>query len=225
MISIILLEPENSGNVGAVARVIKNFGFEKLILVNPKCKIDEECRKRAKNAQEILADAKISKRMPNVDTLIGTTSELGTDYNIPRSPITSEQLTKLELKGNVGLLFGRESYGLSNEEINKCDFVVTIPTNKKYPALNLSHSVAIILYELSKNKENITSHIESMTVSERKQMNKMFKKILSSLKFSTPEKKQTQLVVWKKILGKIFLSRREAYAVMGLFKKIIEKIK
>ncbi|MBI5065568.1 RNA methyltransferase [Candidatus Woesearchaeota archaeon] len=225
MTSIILLEPENSGNVGAVARVMKNFGFKELILVNPKCKIDEECRRRAKNAQEILAGAKILKKIPIVNTLIGTTSELGTDYNIPRSPITSEQLTKLDLKGTVGLLFGRESYGLSNEEINKCDFVVTIPTSKEYPALNLSHSVAIILYELNKNKENIVSHIESMTVSERKQMNKMFKQILSKLKFATKEKKQTQIVVWKKILGKIFLSKREAYAVMGLFKKIIGKIK
>lgn len=225
MISIILLEPENSGNVGAVARVMKNFGFEELILINPKCKIDEDCRKRAKNAQDVLASAKTLKRIPKLNTLIGTTSELGTSYNIPRSPITSEQLTKLDLKGDVGLLFGRESYGLSNEEINKCDFIVSIPTNKKYPALNLSHSVAIILYELSKNKENITSHIDGLTVSEKKQMNKMFKKILSSLKFSTKEKKKTQEIVWKKILGKIFLSRREAYAVMGLFKKIIEKIK
>ncbi|MBI4919312.1 RNA methyltransferase [archaeon] len=225
MISIILLEPENPGNIGAVARVMKNFGFAKLILVNPKCEITEECRNRAKNAQDILANAKISKELPEFDTLIGTTSLMGTDYNIYRSPLVPEQLTQLDLKGNIGLLFGRESTGLTNEEIKNCDFIVTIPTNKKYPALNLSHSVAILLYELSKNKENITSHIRAMTVEEKKQIDKNFNEILNKIKFATPEKKETQQMVWKKIFGKTFFSKREAYAVIGLLKKIKDKMK
>ncbi len=225
MISIILLEPENPGNIGAVARVMKNFGFAKLILVNPKCEINEECHNRAKNAQEILNDAKILKELPEFETLIGTTSLMGTDYNVYRSPITPEQLTKLDLKGNIGLLFGRESTGLSNEELKKCDFVMSIPSSKKYPALNLSHSVAIVLYELSKNKENITSHIRAMTVEEKKQIDKNFNEILDKIKFATPEKKETQQMVWKKIFGKTFLSKREAYAVIGLLKKIKDKVK
>lgn len=225
MFSIILLEPENSGNVGAVARVMKNFGFKELILVNPKCEINDECRKRAKHAQNILDNAKIVKKMPVLDTLIATTGIIGSDYNISRSPITPEQLTKLELKGKIGLVFGRESSGLCNEEIKKCDFVVSIPTSKNYPSLNLSHAVAIILYELVKNNKSVTSEIKLLTLQEKKQLNKIFNEILANLEFRTVKNKETQQKVWKKLLGKSFLSKREAYAVIGLLKKILEKIK
>jgi len=224
MISIILLEPENSGNVGAVARVMKNFGFKELILVNPKCEINEECRKRAKNAQDILKNLKIVKKILEVDTLIGTTGIIGSDYNVPRSPILPEQLLKLNLKGNIGILFGRESSGLTNEEIDKCDFTITIPTDKRYSTLNLSHAVTIILYELSKQKQNITSGIKILTPPEKKQLNKIFNEVLDCIEFATVEKKETQKIVWKKIFGKTFLSKREAYAVIGLLKKIKEKM-
>ena len=84
------------------------------------------------------------KNIPKLQTLVATTAKIGTDYNIPRSPITPAQLSSI-YKGSVGLIFGRESIGLTNEEIQQADFVVTIPASKKYPVMNLSHSVSIIL--------------------------------------------------------------------------------
>src|SRR3989338_6081549 len=160
---------------------MKNFGFKKLILINPVCNPKSiTARKRSKHAVDVLNNSKIislkSKKeiysvMNKFDYTIATTSQLGTDFNIARSPITPEQLLnklsndKINItKTKIALVFGRENYGLSNEEINACDFSLTIPTNKEYPSMNISHSIAVVLYELSKlndnQKENkVNSHI------------------------------------------------------------------
>lgn len=230
MISVVLIEAENSGNIGAIARVMANFDFKELILINPKCKvICEESICRAKHAQEILNTAKIVDKahLKNFDYLIATTSKIGTDFNIPRVPISPEQLVqslKNKTNARIAILFGREGKGLINEEIEAADFTIAIPTSRKYPAMNVSHSVAIILYELSKiaQKGNIADHINPISSAEKKQISKMLDSILKKMKFSTKEKKETQQKVWKRIIGRAFLSKREAYAVMGFLRKIIK---
>lgn len=218
------MEPEKAGNVGAIARVMSNFGFEDLVLVNPQCDyLSEEAQGRAKHARNVLKKAKVVQidALKNYHTLIGTTSRLGTDYNIPRSPLSPSQLAEiLPNKKNVGLLFGREGIGLKNEEIEMCDFVVTIPTSKKYPTMNLSHSVAVICYELFKAQENITSHIRFASDVDKKQIMKMVKEQISKMKFSTTAKKETQQKIWKRIIAKSFLTKREAFALMGFFRKL-----
>jgi TrmH family RNA methyltransferase len=226
---IVLIEPENPGNIGAIARVMKNFDFSNLVLVNPKCSItSSECIARAKHAKDVLDKTKSVKKMPKFDYVIATTSQLGTDYNIPRCPITPEQLAgKLSVlkKSKIAILFGREGTGLSNEEILASDFVVTIPTSKKYPTMNLSHSVTIILYELHKKigNERIGEHIAPIGEPEKKQIAKMFNEAINKMKFLTKENKETQRRVWKRVIAKSFMTRRESYAVMGFLRKIIGK--
>lgn len=227
MINIVLVEPEKPGNIGAVARVMANFEFENLFLVNPKCNhLDKESLDRASHAKNILEKAKIIsfKELKKFDYKIATTAQLGTDYNVLRSPVNPEELIKIiKPKANIAIIFGRECNGLTNQEINQMDFIVTIPTSKKYQTMNLSHSVAIILYELFKQNENITSHIRPISQKELEQIEKMFNKLLEKVSFTTKEKKETQRKVWKRIISKSFMSKREAYAVMGLLKKLIEK--
>ena len=218
MNSIILVESNNSGNVGAIARSMANFGFKKLILVNPKCNhLSQTARNRAKWAQDVLQKAKVVKQIPKMDTLVATTAQIGSDFNIPRVPITPKKL-KTVIKGNTGLIFGRESSGLTNEEINQADFVVSIPADKKYPVMNLSHAVTILLYELS--DADHTQHITQASKAEKNQIMKMLNSKLEQMDFKTKEKKQTQIKVWKRILGKSFLTKREAYTLMGFFKKL-----
>ncbi len=216
-LSVILVEAKNSGNVGAIARSMANFGFSKLILVNPRCKhLSQTARNRAKWAQDVLKKAKVVNKIPKVDTLIATTAKLGSDYNIPRVPISPKQLSKVA-KGNIGLLFGRESIGLTNEEIQQADFVVSIPASKKYPVMNLSHAVTILLYEIS--KEDHTFHIKLATEADKRQVLKLLNQKMKSMDFKTKEKKQTQIKVWKRMISKSFLTRREAFALMGFLKK------
>ena len=154
MISIVLIEVENPGNLGAIARSMKNFGLKNLILINPKCNhLSLDAIKRAKHAKDILKNAKKEKLsyLKKFHTVIATTSKLGTDYNLPRSPITPEQLVeRINPKAKTAIVFGRESSGLVNKELELADFIITIPTSTIYPALNLIHAAAIIFYELSK---------------------------------------------------------------------------
>lgn len=229
MISIVLIGVENSGNLGAIARTMKNFDFNKLVLVNPKCKINTEAKNRAKHAQDILRKAKVVSQWPKFDYVIGTTAKLGSDYNVNRLPLLPEQLSKklvkLPKKTSVGLIFGREGIGLTNEEIEKCDLIVTIPSSKKYPTLNLSHSVSIILYELFKvgGAKTKLDRINPAQLVDKKQILKMLNKVLGGIKFSTKEKKDTQKLVWKRIINKAFLTKREAFVVMGFLRKLMKK--
>lgn len=228
MIHIILIEPETPGNIGAVARVMANFNFNKLVLINPKCNhLDHEARNRAKHAQNILENALVcdESQLKKFDYLIATTARTGTDYNIPRSPLTPKELAEKLKEGTTkktGLIIGRESTGLYNDEIERCDFCVTIPASKKYPTLNISHAVSILLYEIYQvaEKENSISHITPIGRAEKEQINKMFNTLFDKLEWQTKEKKQTQKLLWKKIIGKSLLTKREAFGVMGLLRKL-----
>jgi TrmH family RNA methyltransferase len=226
MVQVILVEPSNPGNLGAIARVMANFNADKLVLVNPKCdKNNIEGLVRSKHAFRILQKAKVVKKLSDVkaDYLVGTTSLTGTDYNIPRSPLSPEVFAKKAIANKkIAVVFGREGDGLYNHEVALCDFVVTIPTSLKYKAMNLSHSVAIVLYELFKHsKEKKTGqHIVYATEKEKKVLLKNIDKILDKLEFRTKEKKQTQKIVWKRAIGKAMLTKREIFALIGFFKKI-----
>lgn len=226
MITIILLEPRNPGNIGAVCRAMANFDFKSLILIEPKCDIkDIELVKRAKHGQKVVKNISVRSRkcLDDFDYLIGTTARLGTDYNIPRSPLTPEQLARkvCNVRGNVGILFGKEDSGLTNEEILKCDFIVSIPSSKNYRVLNISHAVAIICYEIFKRKiEGIFREYPAAGKLEKKALLKKVDRVLDGIEFSTPEKKRTQKIIWRRILGKSFLTRREIFALHGFFEKL-----
>lgn len=234
MISVVLVEPEIPGNIGAVARLMGNFDVSSLVLVNPKCDhLSSEAIARAKHAGSILKKAKVVKWsvIKKFNVKVATTAIVGSDYNLPRSPLSpealSEKLVSVSSRSKIAIIFGREGEGLSNKEIADCDFSVTILSSNKYRTLNLSHSVGIILYELFKKqssvkKENKSSH-PLMSEKEKEVILKTFGKIFSKLPFSTKEKRETQKTLWKRIIGKSFMTKREAFAVMGFLRKI-EKV-
>ena len=224
---IVLMNPEYPENLGLCARVMKNFDYDSLVLINPKCKIGKKAHKVAKHGNSVLKKTKIKNfsYIKKFDYLIGTTAILGTDYNIPRNTINVEQLGNKLLKikkSKIGLLIGRETIGLKNEEIELCDILVTIPASKKYPTLNISHSVAILLFEIFKktNVDKSNSHINFATKKEKDVILKYISQILNKMNFSTKEKKETQKKVWKRVIGKAMLTKREAFTVMGFLRKL-----
>jgi len=227
---IILLEPSKQENIGSVARAMKNFDYEQLILINPKCKIGDKANRVAKHAKDVLKNTKIKKfsYLKTFDYLIGTTAILGTDYNIPRNPINASQLaskiSNLDKKLKIGLWIGRETIGLKNEELDMCDVLVTVPSSKKYPTLNISHSTAIMLYELFNglSNERSNSHINFASKKDKEVIMRFINKILNRLEFTTKQKKETQKKVWKRVIGKAFLTKREAFAVMGFMRKLMK---
>tara|TARA_Y100000034_G_C6866665_1_gene395114 strand:+ start:186 stop:881 length:696 start_codon:yes stop_codon:yes gene_type:complete len=229
MIHIILVEPENPGNIGAIARVMKNFDQTNLFFVNPKCDVkDIEALKRSKQGLQILEKATTiqTEDLKKFDYLIGTTAKLGTDYNIQRTPLSPWELAdKIAnvTKTKIGILIGRESFGLTNEELSLCDFIVNIPSSRKYPTLNVSHSVGILLYELFKIKS--VRRIKPISAEKKNMIHALFEELLNSLSFSTDKKKNIQVNLWKKIIGKSLLSERESLLVLGFLRKIMKALK
>lgn len=219
---IILQESQTPGNIGAVARAMKNFDFSTLVLLNPKCNhLHKESLDRASHAKDILQNAKIIQKL-DYDTLIGTTAILGTDYNLNRTPITPETLAKMQLKGKVGILFGREDHGLNNEELELCDIIVTIPSSKKYPTMNISQAAGILFYEVFKHskKVKVGDNIKPATKEQKDILLKIIEEKTKAMSFATDYKRETQKRVWKKVIGKSNLSKREIMALFGFMKKI-----
>ncbi len=237
MINVVLVRPETPGNIGFIARSMANFDLTNLILVEPLCNhLDEDALKKSMHAKNILKKAKImkldyffKKSKKEFDIIIGTTSVMGTDYNITRTPLLPEHVVKKitkNLNRKIAFVFGNEGNGLTNKELSVCDFILTIPSSRKYPALNISHASAIVFYEIYKiiGKEKINSHILPASRKEREVILKKMNDLIEKIHFATKEKKETQRKVWKKVFEQSMISKREAYAVMGLLRKIDNKI-
>jgi len=228
MLSIVLIEPVHPANIGAIARVMANFNFSRLILVRPKCNyLDKEAIVRAKHsALKILKNAKIVDSFPeNFDYVIGTSAIIGTDYNIARSPLNpekgAEKISKIKDK-NIAIVFGREGIGLKKEEIERCDFMITIPTSENFKTMNISHAAAVIFYEINKRigKDRIKEKIPLIGKKEKKILLSLIDDALQKMDFTTNKKRETQRKVWKRIIGKSEMTKREFMALCGFFKKI-----
>ncbi|MFC1648166.1 RNA methyltransferase [Nanoarchaeota archaeon] len=223
---VVLIEPQIPGNIGAVARAMKNFGFNKLVLVSPCCSKDDiEAKNRAKHANDILDNAKIAKKgcLDEYDYVIGTTSRLGGENNIARSPASPKEMAALmKAKTNIALVFGRENDGLTNDEIAQCDFLVTIPTHPDYPAMNLSHAVTVLLYEINNaiGEARIGEDIVPIDKVHKDQLIKLIDSAVDAMEWRTETRRENQKIIWRKIIGKAMLTNREAQALMGLFRKI-----
>jgi TrmH family RNA methyltransferase len=227
---IILQEPKHQGNVGAVARTMKNFGFNKLYLVNP-CELGDVCFKRAKHANDVIQNAIILRTLndvrKDVDYLVGTSGIVNiNDKHHIRNPLTPRDFVEYAKKidTTVGLLFGREDYGLFEEELLKCDLLVTIPTNKEYPIMNLSHAVSIILYELASAELKIyTKGHKTASDFEREKLFQQFCKFLDTVDYPQHKREHTE-ILFRRVLGRSTLSKWEFYTLMGVFGRARNKI-
>ncbi|MEA3513982.1 MAG: RNA methyltransferase [Nanoarchaeota archaeon] len=229
MISVILIEPENAGNLGAIARAMANFGFKELVLINPKCDImSKEAMDRAVHAKNIVKKAVVGDidLLSKFDYLIATTAKLGTDYNIPRSHVTprqlAETLARISTKSKIGIVIGRESTGMTNKEIRMCDFVCTITAFEKYPTFNISHALTILLYEIftESGEKKIGTQIIPAGKTEKDAFFKELHQLLDEIEFSTKDKRETQKIVWQKLIGKSFLTKRELFSLFGFVRKL-----
>jgi TrmH family RNA methyltransferase len=129
-----------------------------------------------------------------------------------------------ETKGKIGLLFGREDYGLLNEEIAACDIMVKIPTSDAYSSLNLSHAVGLVLYSLYINKEQEAKSDRTIGKIEKEKLYTFFSEILDEINYPDHKKEKTE-VMFKRIMGRAIPSKWEYHTLMGVFSKALENIR
>jgi|TARA_B110000438_G_scaffold297325_1_gene343535 tRNA (cytidine32/uridine32-2'-O)-methyltransferase len=154
-IKFVLVGTTHPGNIGASARAIKNMGFNKLSLVDPKDYPNNDALYRAKAAKDVLENSEVhdhlSKATKNCQLIIGTSAR---NRKVPW-PVVSPKQAGREVANylnsgskEIAIVFGREDRGLTNEELGMCNLHVHIPTDEDYSSLNLSQAVQILSYEL-----------------------------------------------------------------------------
>jgi tRNA/rRNA methyltransferase len=152
-IRVVLVETSHPGNIGAAARAMKTMGFSQLVLVNPRCEIDAVARARASGAVDVLDAAQVcadlSEALADCTLSVACTSrrrDLPHPSHTPRSA-APELLAQAQL-APVALVFGSETFGLTNEQLSLCRWIVSIPGNPHYLSLNLAQAVQVMVYEL-----------------------------------------------------------------------------
>jgi TrmH family RNA methyltransferase len=152
-IRIVLIRPTHPGNVGAVARAIKNMQLESLYLVAPEEFPSPEATARAAGAGDVLERAVVcdtlDEAIKGCHLVIGTTARMRRiEWPELEPEVCARTLLTGSQQGPVALLFGQERMGLTNPELDRCQYVVTIPSNPEHPVLNLACAVQILAYEI-----------------------------------------------------------------------------
>jgi TrmH family RNA methyltransferase len=225
---VILAEPLIAGNIGSVARSMSNFGVDELILFNP-CELGDDAYRFSKHGRHIVENAKITESfdeaLDGLDLIIGT-SGIPTDNErkFLRHPMTPKDFAELvgEKQGRVGLVFGREDQGLSNEELAKCDILVTIPTAEANPIMNIAHAATVILYELyTLDKGPMEKTLAGST--EKETLNKLWAELLEEINYPEHKKAKTK-VMFRKIVGRADLSEWEFHTLAGVVSRASKSI-
>jgi len=224
----VLVEPKYGGNVGAVARAMKNFGVRDLILVKP-CEIGDEARKRAMHGLDVLESARIVDKLDDAiegaDLVAGTSGiDTRNDKKFNRMAVAPRDFAErvAAMDGTVAILFGREDYGLLNHELLKCDMLVTIPTDPAYPILNVAQAAVIVLYELAQKPAKKGG--KPASAMEKEKLHEAFDALLTATDYPAHKVERTK-VMFRRMVGRAVPTKWEFHATMGVFTRATKRIK
>jgi tRNA/rRNA methyltransferase len=231
-ISFILHKPQLSENIGACARAMKNFDFQKMIVVDPKPIFpNDKILATSVGAKDVINKSKTFKdlksALKNIDIVIATSARFR-NKNIKH--IKLEDLKNIDFKRKIAFLFGSEASGLSNNEISYCNYTLQIPTNPKFKSLNLSHSLIIIAHYVSSILKSKTlkflksSKVKPATKREILLMADLCIKNLDEINFFKPkEKRPIMLENLRNIFYRMELSSKETRILSGVFASLGKK--
>ena len=231
-ISFILHKPQLSENIGACARAIKNFDFQKMIVVDPKPIFpNDKILATSVGAKDVINKSEnfkdLKSALKNIDIVIATSARFR-NKNIKH--IQLEDLKNIDFKRKIAFLFGSEASGLSNNEISYCNYTLQIPTNPKFKSLNLSHSLIIIAHYASSILKSKTlkffksSKVKTATKREILLMADLCIKNLDEINFFKPkEKKPIMLENLRNIFYRMELSSKETRILSGVFASLGKK--
>jgi tRNA/rRNA methyltransferase len=228
---VVLVHSRNSLNIGAAARAMFNFGFSNLWLVEPYDVAFREARS-AVGAGEVLQRARVRSSLPGA--LGGASLVVGTSAVVSRSPHHLQRLlpeashpfrTHLETK-KAALVFGSEKFGLSNQDLSFCDWVMTIPTRENCPSMNLGQAVAVCCYEIARNAKHVPElrTPATATLAQRDRIVQMLVENLETSGFIYPNTRQTQVMKIRRLVNRLRLAPADARILQGMLRQIRWKL-
>jgi TrmH family RNA methyltransferase len=226
---IVLVEPQEAGNVGAVARVMKNFGFDELWIVGQHPQLLPVSGWWASGADDVLANvrhvATLAEAVGDAQLTVATTSMRGRTSPVSFTARTlATRFAELDAKQTLALVFGREDHGLTREELMLCQHTAAIPTNDRFPVMNLAQSVGVFCYELS-SIAPATSARDLPDAATIERIHQRARELLLEVGFlhdNNPDRIYDDL---RNLVARAQLDAREATIVLGIIRQIEWKIR
>jgi tRNA/rRNA methyltransferase len=246
-IAVAIVEPEFAINVGYLARVMANFGMNRLVIVGGmkiQCELEQACR-FASHGELIVRKAKYVKTFQDLrrefSLLVGTTAiparkksniarKVVSPSNCAKILIRNFSLTKEDSDNAICIVFGRDTTGLTNEELSLCHIITSIRTGSAYNTLNVSHAAAIIFFSflelLRLQSRNLAATNETRDGASKKEQARVVNLLLKLARVSDVQDHRIRKlkILIERIVARTNLSEREAYLLMGLAGKAISKI-
>ncbi len=228
---VILVRPQGPLNIGSVCRAMKNFGFTRLRLVSPCSEYKSlDAKKMAMTSFHVLENAEIFETLADalhdIHTAYGTTRRFGKYRKNFFTPGTAgRQIASAESDIKSALVMGPEDTGLETSDLELCQHFITIPTHEGYPSMNLSHSLAILLYEISINSDTGTKFYDPKVKDPAtgREMESMFdhmRQSLMDIDYLDPKNPNHILRTFRRIFGIAGLSTRDIRIIRGLMSRI-----
>ncbi len=224
---VVLVRPKGSGNIGSVARAMKNFGVRDLAIVGGGRTESFLARSMAAHARDVLKSvrrfATLREAVADCGLVVGTTCREGLYREHSRPPReATPAVAAAARKAKCALVFGPEDHGLSNEDLKHCQQLITIPTDPEYPSLNLAQAVTVCLYEifLATLDAGAGEDIERAPAEDVERLFDKMKQSLLEIGYLDPQNPEHILFAFRRIFGRGGLEAKDVRILIGLFRQI-----
>ena len=225
---VVLCQPRNPLNIGAAARAISNFGFSRLRVVNPYDRAFREAVSAVGGAailQSAELYAELAGALRDCTMVAGTTAIGHRELQHPLLTLAEAAPLIRDNSGPVALLFGSEKFGLSNEEMAFCHYLIHIPTSPQTPSMNLGQAVAVCLYELTRKPVTGRTPLTAKSVdgSDAEQITRMMLEVLRESGYTNRIVSKSIELKVRRFVRRIHLTARDAPLVLGILRQILWK--
>jgi len=234
-VQIVLVETSHPGNIGSVARAMKNMGLSRLILINPKKFPDDEATALAGNASDVLEKAKIfrsiEEAVKNSKIIFATSARERTiEWPVASAKDAAQEINQLAAEGlEVSILFGREDRGLTNEELQLSNKHLIIPAHPEYPVLNIAMSTQVVCYELYQASQHKPigpwQDFPEYSAEELTHLIEHFNETVFNLKLIDPANPKQILTRMERMFRRLYPDQMEGNFLRGFLKAVNKQIK
>lgn len=231
-LKLVLIAPRNPLNIGAAARAISNFGFTDLRLVNPYEVAFREAKSAVK-ARKILDDAQefatVAEAVADCGLVVGTTSKghRTLEHSLRRLEIGGKLIAKKLASSNVALLFGSEKFGLSNEDMSHCHWLMRIPTREEHGSMNLGQAVAVCLYEIIRSPAAAKATPEARRAANAADLDRittMLEEVLDRAGYVHARVEGSTRMKIRRLIRRMNLNAHDAEVWQGMLRQILWKL-
>jgi TrmH family RNA methyltransferase len=229
---VVLVRTRNPLNIGAAARAMSNFGAHRLRLVNPYSVAFREARS-AVGASDVLKHAEeyktLTEAIADCTLVVGTTAGRNRVLRLPlrRLDEVASELRQHLKAGLVGLLFGSEKIGLTNDDFSHCHWLLTIPTEKNHISMNLGQAVAVCLYELARADEShpIAPAVEKASSGVNEQISQVLLETLAKSGYMKPNSESACESKVRRMVLRFGLDPGDAKVFLGMVRQIVWRLR